>query len=95
MNIRTLFAYLRNEEPAAESLPCRILDTKDALTWQDIESAPKDGSEIILFGREYGQFMGWWQNHTHGAGWAQEGDATHYFHSEEPTHWMPLPDNPK
>ena len=65
--------------------------------WQPIESAPKDGTEILClvdggiypavytddyFG-DY-RFVGWWERNNH-----------YPFNDDVPTHWMPLPEPPE
>jgi hypothetical protein len=58
-----------------------------ATTWRQIESAPKDGTEIIL--AKAGTIeseQGVWN----GAAW-----RTMYGWFAEPTHWMPLPPAPR
>lgn len=63
--------------------------------WQPIETAPKDGSHIILarFGDEYFEISGGeWNLHP------KEGeDGLNGFEAwlSHPTHWMPLPSPPK
>lgn len=63
--------------------------------WQDISTAPKDGTHVLLSeghnvweGRaveSYGRW-GWWERNAH---------PTNYCGSEDyPTHWMPLPPPP-
>lgn len=58
--------------------------------WQDISTAPKDGSLVILCLFPHPGFIqcprkvgGWWNEkwNTFGGTW-------------QPTHWMPLPDAP-
>jgi hypothetical protein len=76
--------------------------------WQPIETAPKDGRDVLLFWcDEYGPdtiqvyACGHWREFGDGSrGWIGES-----FHASEkcfwtrllgehPTHWMPLPDPP-
>lgn len=75
------------------------------MQWQSIETAPKDGTEIIIF-------VPAWTRKVHiGAydvdvrllngkeinrseGWAITGPGVGW-HDPEPTHWMPLPGGPK
>ncbi len=63
--------------------------------WQPIETAPKDGTDILLAahwrGERWLQGIGRWrderyQENTPGWGW------TWY---ASPSHWMPLPNPPK
>jgi gamma-glutamylcyclotransferase (GGCT)/AIG2-like uncharacterized protein YtfP len=67
---------------------------KAAQTWQPIESAPKDGTRIIIFGSErhnkvlaHGVVS---QSYFSGGLW-QAGGFTVF----EPTHWVPLPPAPE
>lgn len=65
--------------------------------WQPIETAPKDGTDIILARPEdddcWYAIAQWWV-----AGWAfmsgRVGDMPALI-GFEPTHWMPLPSPPK
>ena len=64
--------------------------------WQPIESAPKDGTAIIvtrptIFESEDGWHVvrwddGWWQVHC--------GKFDNPLRGDDPTHWMPLPASP-
>jgi len=70
--------------------------------WQPIETAPKDGTLIIVWMRDEAPHRAWqylngqlspnllalasWTNHN-GGGWVS-------FHPGQPTHWMPLPAPP-
>jgi hypothetical protein len=62
--------------------------------WRPIETAPKDGSDVLLYcrcqhdGRAYApdRNVGWWEP---AAGWWHARDGL-----IEPTHWMPLPAPP-
>jgi hypothetical protein len=63
--------------------------------WRTIDSAPRDGTEILLYGscERDGRFfapdcnVGWWDEDNLG-GW-QARDLP-----IDPTHWMPLPAPP-
>ena len=64
--------------------------------WQPIETAPRDGSEVLVcraatkhFG-SYCVVAAWWGNTK---GWCVD-DPMYPLHFE-PTHWMPLPAPPK
>ena len=63
--------------------------------WRPIETAPKDGADILTFGSVYSKesahrvSISWW---SHGRFWTslpQDGQEDSY-----PTHWMPLPNPP-
>lgn len=70
--------------------------------WRDIESAPRDGSEILVFeATPTGPFMrvGYWEEHGEdidtgrpSSGWSEADDG--YVGFINPTHWMPLPAPP-
>lgn len=67
------------------------------MTWQPIETAPKDGTEILVARAGYGMAVvsfrdGEWCNagewcFAGDVGWGGSMDV-------EPTHWMPLPEPP-
>jgi hypothetical protein len=63
--------------------------------WRPIETAPKDGTAVLLF-RQLDGSDGYWL-----VGWWQEADAGWFWGSHKllreamaPTHWMPLPTPP-
>lgn len=66
------------------------------MTWQPIETAPKDGTSILLFieGQVIEGQWGDWEDwsvacvSSHGCGCCSSDN-------EAPTHWMPLPAKPK
>lgn len=71
------------------------------MKWQPIETAPKDGTNILLYEPknefnppEY--FVGRWEKSRdpfiYGTSWecSEYGAFNHH-----PTHWIPLPDAPK
>lgn len=54
--------------------------------WQPIETAPKDGTVIDLWSRDFGRLTDeWWD--IEDQCWALSGIA-------RPTHWMPIPEPP-
>ncbi len=66
------------------------------MTWQPIETAPRDGTRILLFQPEeisrgrvlHRAVLGHWVACAH-SGWVSDG-----LQHAEPTHWMPLPEAP-
>jgi len=67
----------------------------DKYRWQPIETAPKDGDEILTYGKddegeEYFWVSGWWPFPTH-----EKGSWTCWHNSDWATHWMPLPERPE
>jgi hypothetical protein len=62
--------------------------------WRPIETAPKDGSEILLAHPDGSMVVGWWcENGLHGrvSGWSDGDD----FAMTWPSHWMPIPAAPE
>ena len=62
--------------------------------WRPIETAPKDGSDILLAHPDGSMVVGWWrENGLHGrvSGWS-DGDN---FAMTWPSHWMPIPAAPE
>jgi hypothetical protein len=68
--------------------------------WQPIETAPKDGTWVLLTGGkvDYGWdgetlppcVVGQWDGERWQFAWY---DGGHYGHYEAPTHWMPVPED--
>lgn len=59
--------------------------------WKPIETAPKDGTPLLLFGIYPGdQQPLWWVT----GGW-QNGRFRGDYATPPPTHWLPLPAPPK
>ena len=71
------------------------------MMWEPIETAPRDGSRIMLFDGQV--YIGRWrENCDHGSYDVRPGwqlfwcDDTYYSVGlEAPTHWAPLPKPPK
>lgn len=69
------------------------------MKWQPIETAPKDGREILLFDRDDlpTVFAGKWAPVAGDGGWWIYADELLQDACAEafPTHWMPLPPPPE
>ncbi len=62
------------------------------MKWQPIETAPKDGNDVLVFGG--GDYT---VAHWNGEEWRDYGDigwAGMCGDDNQPTHWMPLPEPP-
>lgn len=63
------------------------------MEWQPIETAPKDGTKVLLW--DDGVTIGEWSENVHpwndGNWWVEGGQVT----TQTATHWMPLPEPPK
>lgn len=55
--------------------------------WRDIESAPKDGTDILVVESHGEMWVVRW------IGWCESWNA--YDQKIDPTHWLPLPEPPK
>lgn len=63
--------------------------------WQPIETAPRDGTEVLVTGLEYGRGPGRWMHVAAYAVdvWIVAVDPPQQ-RLHEPTHWMPKPPPP-
>ena len=64
--------------------------------WLPIESAPKDGTKIVLGGPTWVDVGSWddWYDQS-APGWFSETNHNGYISAGlDPTHWMPLPPPP-
>lgn len=71
------------------------------MEWKPIETAPKDGTVILLYGSE-GFTLAKWSHLWNYSFWvAISGNEKCFTYDEcyveisDPTHWMPLPDSPQ
>ena len=81
----------------------------EEMTWRPIETAPKDGTEILVCGGTFSDDCDWsdtaypysgyaivqWDGQDNGHPW--EGHPCHDgdgYRNHAPTHWMPLPAPP-
>lgn len=60
--------------------------------WQPISTAPKDGTEIIVFRNDAGVFCAFFHEETEC--WFS-ADGLDDITDDMPTHWMPLPPPPQ
>ena len=75
---------------AARSAPAAPVELPQGDGWLPIESAPKDGSEILLVSRKGRIANGCWMTAND-----RRGTWMWPYVMVEPTHWMPLPQPPK
>lgn len=79
-----------------------LCDLIKATSWQPIETAPKDGTVILLMGPSgyanipYRAHVGYWQNYVMrpGGDWRNHSDDWFMDDGADATHWMPLPPPP-
>jgi hypothetical protein len=63
--------------------------------WQPIETAPKDGSRVVLANRQTAH-TGFWGPRHYGPNWWMVSEHVAAFSTiNPPTHWMPLPAAPE
>jgi len=79
-----------------------MVPSPPAETWRPIETAPRDGTRVDLFGRSAGLTAGPWRItdcwFSIGKWWRDDfehGDDQSRSQVHRPTHWMPLPTPPK
>ena len=71
-----------------------VAEMKD--DWRPIETAPKDGTKVLMFPSPHGFYAGYWIGHwtdLYGGVWYMD-DIGHLNGMWAPTHWMPLPPPP-
>jgi hypothetical protein len=63
--------------------------------WQPIETAPKDGTRILVFEKIWPEIVvaEWDEGTGHHPGWRVYPN-TESLDTCDPTHWMPLPEPP-
>ena len=74
---------------------------RESTPWQDIETAPRDGREVILAvktraGIQHGLLVAHYMGGGHppiDAGWYFSNGHMMFDHAFKPTHWMPLPNH--
>jgi Protein of unknown function (DUF551) len=64
----------------------------ERMEWKPIETGPKDGSEVLVYGRGNYTVAYWDRGEWRDVG--EIGWAGMYGDGNQPTHWMPLPKAP-
>lgn len=62
--------------------------------WQDISTAPKDGTRIVAWCGKFVNICYWGDCYPRGEVWMSDS-CVDFGGFEEPTHWMPLPEAPE
>jgi hypothetical protein len=84
---------------ALETLHRRVEELKAREQWQPIETAPKDGGCLLLYGELAVMFAGeinhwidgcWRGYYCNVLGWRETGTINRI----KPTHWRPIPESP-
>ena len=75
----------------------RLRKDADRIEWQPIETAPKDGTDILVMTGETMHVVRWINIHGDFDYWAVDDNKHGPFtlRGKAPTHWMPLPEPPK
>lgn len=78
-----------------EKMQAEIDSLKAAQTWRSIETAPKDGTFVLVIDSKYGDhsgaFVAQYAAEVFSGCWL----TSHTPHVVRPTHWMPLPTPPQ
>lgn len=65
--------------------------------WQPIETAPRDGSRVLVWSKHYiwnGVYTAYWGRNGELNPFSWIGGHCRVSHIDHPTHWMPLPEPP-
>lgn len=89
--------YWANESPRAEGPLTQLIELLKN-PWLAIETAPKDGTGILVTDGDWVGEVSWmvrWYNDKTNQGWMIANCDEEYGHYVVPTHWMPLPAPPE
>lgn len=79
-----------------EKLQAELAALKAAQEWRGMESAPKDGTWVLVIDSEYGDHGGAFvARYTEAFSGSWLINTSHVPHVVYPTHWMPLPTPPQ
>jgi len=75
----------------------RLKADAELIEWQPIETAPKDGTDILVMTGETMHVVRWINIHGDFDYWAVDDNKHGPFtlRGKAPTHWLPLPETPK
>jgi hypothetical protein len=100
-DVNTVFATIGYMNALRDALVAELLSAALSAPagWQPIESAPKDHSTLLLWGRYWSEGQGWFQSPLMGR-WTAVRDRWECvwggrWFGVRPTHWMPLPAAPQ
>lgn len=83
-------AFTRKLQKLMDGIPpWGSVTAEERQTWRPIETAPKDGTSLLLYHYRNGEFVGKWS--TSIERWCIAGSDGF----GEPSFWMPLPEPPK
>jgi len=78
-----------------EKLQAELAALKAAQEWRGMESAPKDGTWVLVIDSEYGDHSGAFvARYTEAFSGSWLINTSHVPHVVYPSHWMPLPTAP-
>ena len=95
--LKIVAAWPDDYDQSKRSMARELLRRREADAWRDIETAPRDGTELLLINDDGIQVVGRWSKHNHVPlyGWIRQielyGEEVDGF---DPTHWQPLPAPP-
>jgi len=88
-------------ESLKQSKPATSASSEQAGQWYSIETAPKDGKNVLIGGSCGVYQCAWRESRFAGQGstpegkrWYVTGSETHRYEETDSTHWMPLPNPP-
>jgi hypothetical protein len=88
--------WQRGFNVAVREMQAELAALKAAQEWRGIESAPKDGTWVLVIDSEYGDHGGAFvARYTEAFSGSWLINTSHIPHIVYPTHWQPLPTPPQ
>jgi hypothetical protein len=87
-----LGAKINEAADALEQSLTDIARLEERVTWKPIESAPKDGTEVLAWVHTCAGGRVTTIEWLNGSGWVESYDLAGWNPQYGPTHWMPLPE---
>jgi len=91
--------YLTIENNSNHARWLKALEDLEKYRWQPIETAPQDGTQVLVYYKRYvcnsGVFIAYWNGYKN-CWWSFEEDyaSVAIKYGNQPSHWMPLPKPP-